>query len=290
MTQLIRSITVATLIFAVLGFSSGSFSAAISTPQAREASQRFDDGVVHYNGIRFTVSKELASAVEAQTWPESLASPVEAAPADTIYPRHAGFLLLGLTGAPKSFIKPDIRVYSVAEYKKAFAPDRKVATEITATFERLQDVLRRRNPKFAGPVPLLPLPSGYLVFRSHVAFLRFKNGTGLVFVTQGQQDEMPINNENLSYEFLGLTDDNRFLITAAFPLAAPFLAYNRDEASYEGKVEECNCFEGPRFKRFQRQYRAYAIDLKGKLDRLPAEKFQPQLSLYDQLLSSIEVR
>lgn len=263
---------------------------ALAKPQSREALQRFDDGVVAYNGVKFKVSKALAAAVQAETWPESLASSVEAAPADTIYPSHSVFNLLQLTGAPKSFIKPEIRVYAVQDYKRVFAPDRKLANEVIATIERLRIVLRGRNPKFAGPIPLLPIPDGYLAFRSHVMFLRFGNGTGLVFVTQGQQDEMPVNNENLSYEFLGLTDDNRFLVTAEFPLAAPFLSYDRDSANYGGKVQECSCFEGPRYKRFQRQYRAYVIEIKTKLNQLSAEEFEPKLALYNQLLSSIEIR
>lgn len=255
-----------------------------------ESVQTFNDGTVNYNGVHFKVDKQLAGAARAQTIPESLASSTQAAPADTIYPRHSVFELMDVITAPKSFMKPEITVYSVREYERAFAADRELASEVRATIAKLRKILRSRNPNFAGAVPLLPIPDGYLAFRSHVAFIKFRGGTGLVYVTQGQQDEMPINNQNLSYEFEGLTDDGRTLVLASFPLAAPFLAYNRDDATYEGKVTECNCFSGPRYRRFQREYGAYVREMKTKLNQLPAAQFQPKLQLYNQLLSSIEVR
>jgi len=38
-----------------------------------------------------------------------------------------------------------------------------------------------------------------------------------------------------------------------------------------------------------REYRAYARSIGLKLERLPAEKFQPNLKLFDELITSIEI-
>jgi hypothetical protein len=252
--------------------------------------ERFSKGLVQYNGVRLSFDPKFVSEVIARTIDESLASAENASPPDTIYPRHIAFELVNVSGAPsKSFIKADLRVYPVDAFQRAFAADPKTAKDVSQTITRLKTLLHNRNPSFRGEMPMLPLLSGYLAFRSHTALVRFNGGSGFVFVTQGQQDEIPINNQNLSYEFQGLTDDGHYLVTAEFPVAAPFLEYNRDNANYGGKVHECNCFEGPRYERFKREYRAYVQVIKGRLDSLPAQKFEPSLELYDRLLQSIQI-
>jgi hypothetical protein len=258
--------------------------------QDSEAVETFSHSLVNYRGVQFRYDQKTVGEVRARTIDESLASSENAAPPDTIYPRHFAFELVNVSGAPsKSFIKADLRVYPVDAYQQAFAADPKTAKDVSQTIMRLKTLLRSRNPSFRGEMPMVPLLSGYLAFRSHTRVLRFNSGSGFVFVTQGQQDEMPINNQNLSYEFQGLTDDGRYLVTAEFPVAAPFLEYNRDKAHYGGKVHECDCFEGPRYQRFQREYRAYVRELKGRIESLPAQKFEPSLDVYDRLLQSIEI-
>ena len=259
--------------------------------QDSEAIERFSKGLVQFNGVRLSFDPNVVSEVTARTVAESLASAENAAPPDTIYPRHSAFELLDISGAPsKSFIKADLHVYAADAYERAFSADSKTAKDVSQTISRLRTLLRSRNPSFRGEMPMVPLLSGYLAFRSHTRLLHFNGGSGFVFITQGQQDEMPINNQNLSYEFQGLTDDGRYLVSAQFPVAAPFLEYNRDNASYGGKVQPCDCFEGPRYQRFQREYRAYVQGVKRRIDQFPAQKFEPSLEVYDQVLKSIEIR
>ncbi len=259
-----------------------------NTPQAK--TQVFQEGNVDYRGVRFNHDKSLASEVTAKIVEAQVASAENSGPGDTIYPNHLAFELVGTYPAkPTSFIGSEIHVYPVPEYKQAFAPDPKAAREVSATIVRLQRILSTRNLAFKGEVPLLPLPDGYLAFRAHTAFLRFKQGSGMVFLTQGQQDEMPVNNQSLSYEFQGLTNDGRYYVTAEFPVAAPFLAYDRDRANYGGSVKESSCYECPDHARFMREYRAYVRTISNKLEKLPAEKFQPSLKLFDDLITSIEV-
>jgi hypothetical protein len=240
--------------------------------------------------VRFTYDKSVASQVTAKIVDAQVASKENSGPGDTIYPIHLVFELAGTYSAqPASFIPSEIHVYSVRGYKQAFAADPKSARDVSATIAKLQRILSSRNLAFKGEVPLLPLPDGYLAFRAHTAFLRFKQGSGIVFLTQGQQDEMPVNNQNLSYEFQGLTNDGRYYVTAEFPVAAPFLAYNRDQANYGGSVKESSCFQCPDHTRFMKEYRAYVRTISNTLEKLPSDKFQPRLKLFDDLLTSLEV-
>ncbi len=259
-----------------------------NTPQAK--TQVFQEAKVDYRGVRFNYDKSLASEVTAKIVEAQVASAENSGPGDTIYPTHVAFELVGTyPPKPTSFIGSEIHVYPVREYKQAFAPDPKAAREVSATIVRLQRILSTRDLAFKGEVPLLPLPDGYLAFRAHTAFLRFKQGSGMVFLTQGQQDEMPVNNQSLSYEFQGLTNDGRYYVTAEFPVAAPFLAYDRDTANYGGSVKESSCYQCPDHARFMREYRAYVRTISNKLEKLPPDKFQPSLKLFDDLITSIEV-
>jgi len=54
-------------------------------------------------------------------------------------------------------------------------------------------------------------------------FLRFRNGRGVLFLTQYQQETLPVNNGALVCTFQGMTDDNAWYVSAVFPVAAPGL-------------------------------------------------------------------
>jgi len=260
---------------------------ANKTPQENIS---FSDGSVAYLGTTFKYDRGLASEVKAQTIEASLASAREPAPYDTIFSRHIAFELVGTYAAqPASFIKPDIRVYPLRAYEKAFAADRKARREVVATINQMRQILRSRSLPLKGDLPSLPIPDGYYAFRAHTAFLRFDNGTGVVFLTQGQQDEMPVNNQNLSYEFQGITDDGRFYVTAEFPVAAPFLAYDRDKANYGAVVKEASCYQCADHRRFMQEYRAYVSKVQEQLEKLRPEEFQPSLKSFDDLVKSIKV-
>ena len=262
----------------------------VTASATQSKSQTFKETRIDFRGVRFTCERTIASEVNAKIVDAEVATAENAQPGDTIYPTHLRFELADTYRAsPGSFITAELHVYPVRDYKQAFARDPKLARQVAATIGRLQRILNRKSLAFKSEVPLLPIPDGYLAFRAHNAFLRFKQGSGIVFLTQGQQDEMPVNNQNLSYEFQGLTNDGRYYVTAQFPVAAPFLAYDRDRANYGGAVKEASCVTCPDHARFMREYRAYVLGIRNKLEKFPADKFEPNLKLFDELIRSIEI-
>lgn len=239
-----------------------------------------------HGGVSLTYDDALTREVRGETVP---ASPLESADEkpDGVYPEHVAFRLVGRFGAPLgSSHEPVVRVLPVADYMKAFSVSPRYVRDATRTLDGLRRLIRRRAPALKGNVPMLPFPDATEVFHAHVKYLRFRRGSGVAFVTQSQQDEGLLNSQQVSYEFRGLTDDGRFYVSATFPVGAPVLAAIRDDAEHEGYTLPRN----PGGRRERQKYAAYVEGVRRRLERLRPEQFYPDLRLYDELLSSLELR
>jgi hypothetical protein len=239
-----------------------------------------------HGGVRITFDVTLAREATGQTFP---AAPLEqeSDKPDGVYPEHVAFTLVGMRDAPTdSFQEPVVRICPVAEYLKAFSVSPRHVREAERTLNELRRLIRRKPAALRGNVPMLPFPDATEVFHTHVKYLRFQGGSGVAFLTQSQQDDSLINAQQVSYEFRGLTDDGRYYVSATFPVGAPVLAPTPDAATHEGYALLLH--RGGR--REQQQYAAYVERVRRKLERLPSEQFTPSLRLYEELLSSIEIR
>lgn len=250
---------------------------AAPAPQKRRA---------EHGGAGLAYDAALAREVKAETVP---AAPLENADEkpDGVYPEHVAFTLVGINDAPaNSYREPVIRVAPVAQYLRAFSVSTRYAKEADHTLDQLRRLIRRRPAVLKGNVPMLPFPDATEVFHAHVRYLRFRGGAGLVFLTQSQQDYELINAQHVTYSFRGLTDDGRFYVSADFPVGAAAIAATRDAMSHEGYVLPREIGGRPARQR----YDAYVERVRRKLERLRPEQFSPSLRLYDELLSSLEIR
>lgn len=208
---------------------------------------------------------------------------------DGVYPAHLAFTLVGLHPAepPDVAVDPVLRVCPVADYKIAFAVSPRAVRNAERTLRDLRLLLRRKPALLPRDVPTLPFPDATDAFHAHVRYLRFRGGSGVVYLTQSQQDEALINNESLTYEFRGLTDDGRHYITATLPVAVPFLPAGRAATSADGYTLPPN-FYGQDSARLRRAYNAYVNRVRLRLERLAPGDFRPSLRLYDAFLSSLD--
>lgn len=240
---------------------------------------------VRHGGASLSYDTALAREVTGETAP---AAPLESADEkpDGVFPEHVAFKLIGVSGAPAdSFNEPVVRVCPVVEYMKAFTASPRLVSDAGRTFAELRRLIRLRPSALKGNVPMLPFPDGTEVFHAHVKYLRFRGGSGVAFLTQGQQDYELINNQHVSYEFRGLTDDGRFYVSATFPTSASILPATREVYTHEGYTLPREI--GGRLAR--QRYNAYVERVRRKLERLRPEQFQPDLRLYDDMLSSLEI-
>ena len=208
---------------------------------------------------------------------------------DGIYPEHVAFTLVGLRPPPSQLsVNPVLRVCPVAEYKSAYGVSPRYVRDTERTVRALRALLRRQPARLPAAVPTLPFPDASDAFHAHVRYLRFRGGRGVAYLTQSQQDEGLVNNQSMTYEFRGLTDDGRYYVTGSLPVAAPFLPASRDVTSADGYTLPPS-FYGKKAARHRRAYNAYVNRVRLRLDWLAPEKFQPGLQLYDALLTSLAV-
>lgn len=239
-----------------------------------------------HGGVSLSYDTALAREVRGETVP---AAPLEAPDEkpDGVFPEHVAFKLIDVSGAPAdSFNEPVVRVCPVDEYLKAFSASPRLVRDARRTLAELRRLIRRRTAALKGNVPMLPFPDATEVFHAHVKYLRFRGGSGVAFLTQSQQDYELINSRHASYSFRGLTDDGRYYITADLPVGAPAIAATRDAGTHEGYMLPREVGGRPARQR----YAAYVERVRRNLERLPAGRFQPDLRLYDEMLSSLEIR
>ncbi|HTY57654.1 MAG TPA: hypothetical protein VMF59_02515 [Bacteroidota bacterium] len=138
----------------------------------------------------------------------------------------------------------------------------------------LSKLLSRRAGSVSEAIPFLPWADEHQLFIVKKRLVRFRNGRGVLFLTQYEQEESPVSNASLVYTFQGLTDDNAWYVSAVFPVAAQGLTPPPGEAGSAA---------------FHAGYDAYIKRTTENLNRLPARRFTPHLLLLEEMIRSIKV-
>jgi hypothetical protein len=149
--------------------------------------------------------------------------------------------------------------------------------DLDAAARALRGILRKRPKNFGrgGALPDMPYIEARQSFRSKLQYLDFRSVSGLAFVTQYGQDmtPSPANNEELTFNFQGLTRDGRYYVAARFAITHPSLPKGIDF------TDDSNLDKGLRYlKRDEKM-----------LDKLPEASFRPSLKSLKALLASITV-
>src|SRR5262249_12287305 len=156
-------------------------------------------------------------------------------------------------------------------------------TLILASSQTSDNRLPAAHPKAPKP-NCIPPPD----FQTRVKHLAFGAGRGIFFLTSYNIDDYAlINNQGMGYLFQGLTSDNRYYISALFPVRAQFLPKDRS-------VEEVRGFDPlkeyrPGDKTFKKKYAAYRASVLKKLRALSADKYDPDLTLFEKLVGSLKI-
>lgn len=141
----------------------------------------------------------------------------------------------------------------------------------------LQNILREHPVEFKNrkDVPDIPYNNASPSILSRFQYLDFRSGSGILFLTQYSQEmePNPVNNEELTLNFQGITKDGRYYIAARLAITHPSLPRGID---FTDDIER------------DKQYR-YLRKAEKELEGLPEESFRPALKSLKALLSSIHI-
>ena len=139
----------------------------------------------------------------------------------------------------------------------------------------LQKLLQDKPTTFGDneEIPVLPVFNAKQVFRAHVAYLDFKNGSGVRFITQYDQAPIPINNGELFYTFQGLTSDGQYNVAAIFPISHPSLPADGSNNAVVGS-----------------DFLTYLSTTVQSLEAQKDGSFTPDLSTLDLMMQSLQVK
>lgn len=141
----------------------------------------------------------------------------------------------------------------------------------------LRKLLRERPGRSARmrDVPDIPPRNAGHSVLGKVQYLGFRSGSGILFLTQysNEMEPNPLNNEELTLVFQGLTKDERYYVAAQLAITHPSLPRGID---FTDQIER------------DRDGR-YLESAEKELEGFPEESFRPSLKSLKALLSSIRV-
>jgi hypothetical protein len=141
----------------------------------------------------------------------------------------------------------------------------------------LQKILRERPENFEDPreVPDIPAKNAGPSIFSRFQYLGFRSGSGILFLTQYSQEiePNPVNNEELTLVFQGLTDDGRYYLAARLAINHPSLPRGIDFTDHIDRDSNSS----------------YLTRAEAELEGVPEESFWPSLKSLKALLSSIYI-
>lgn len=153
------------------------------------------------------------------------------------------------------------------DFDRDFPTTKRAVDDLTA-------FLAKRSHPPGEQIPFLPWADMGQAFVGKRKFLRFRNGRGVLFLTQYGQEKIPLNNGDLVYTFQGLTDDNAWYVSAVFPVSAsgiPPSAPAPDPAITAQDIDQ----------RVTKQAQ--------QIEKLPTIKFKPSLTMLENVIRSLKV-
>lgn len=251
-------------------------------------SENDQNRVARFGGISFTYNLSIAAQIKMETVPASPLE-IETDKADIVAPEQTRFTLLGTYAQRRqsSFFSPQIDIYRISDYRSALSKSASYTQQFDNEIWTLRTLLTERPAFVEKEIPFLPFGVDAIQsFRARIRYIDFNNGRGIMFLTQYNIEPSLINNTGLVYIFQGLTDDNLHYVSATFPVAAPSLPNNMTAIGVEDyRLPEY--FYNKDYALNEQKYLNYLTKIKGNLEKLSASKYEPNLTLFERLVSTL---
>lgn len=153
------------------------------------------------------------------------------------------------------------------DFAKDFPTTKRAVDDLTA-------FLAKRSHPRGEPIPFLPWADVGQAFVGKRKSIRFRNGRGVLFLTQYGQEKVPLNNTDLVYTFQGLTDDNAWYVSAIFPVSAPGLPADAGVADPALAARDID--------------RTVTLGAE-RLEKQPSGNFKPPLTMLENVVRSLKI-
>jgi len=232
------------------------------------------DGQVNHMGISFDLDPALSNALIASVCPavpyQENQGPGEA------HPSYVAFTF-PMEDHRNVEYQPELRIYEVAgDMSQYLFP--------LNSLNDLQTVLGERSE------PVTWFNASPL--HTHQTYLNFGSASGVRGLVQYMQDFFFYTNNGLLYEFNGLTQDGRYVVSLRYPVSVPFLM------ELEGSVlppvnlnpQAISISEWP--AEYEQQFEvieAYNTEANSRFEQMKDSDATPNIALLDALVQSIRV-
>ncbi len=154
--------------------------------------------------------------------------------------------------------------------------------------EKLRKLLKSRTTDLDQYENLIDLPynnSGWSV-TARVKYLDYAGISGVAFLTQYTQELFPnpLNNEELTFNFQGLTKDKKFYVAARFAISHPDLPKGID---FTDEEIQADTFEAKTHADTIRAVSNYLKKEEQKLEGFKEKDFYPSIPTLEMLIASI---
>jgi len=196
-----------------------------------------------------------------------------------VAPTHIELKLEGYALQGK-FHKPEIYVYPA----EAYAQMQNGAAE---SLKRLRAALTGASTASltTQDLPFVPFFEATQVFAADVKVTPFQNGKGVRELTEYAQYAAPVNNNELIYQFEGLTDDGKYYVIAILPVTAPSLP---EDAQPNAAVPEGGV-QYPDVNSSNPDWPGYYGQVQRNLESLEPGAFAPNLEQLDAFIGSLSI-
>jgi hypothetical protein len=232
--------------------------------------------VISYGRLTLVVPPEVASGASCSEYPRVDG---EDAAQWQKTPGHLQVMLGDYYILQGKLRQAEIYVYPAQDY----------AELVPAAFEsmhRLNNILGDPGAQISSEqLPAVPFFNEKQVFVANIQVISFQNGQGVRFLTEYAQSPVSANNQDLFYQFQGLTSDGSYYVIAILPITAPGLGESSDPAAaipiggiaYPDKVDPNANWDG---------YYAAVTEL---LNTTSPDAFVPAINQLDLLIQSMQI-
>lgn len=245
---------------------------------------------ISFKGVNLQTDIPSVSSIEASEEPGIILEEDYDKP-DGVQPRH---ILLKLKGEYANRYEglnypPKINIYPIAEFRQAFAVSNSQIGVFDKEIKSLQNIISKRTAK-KEELPLTPFYDRSPEILTHFKYASFKNGDGILYVTQYSVDYATIiNNQSLVYVFQGLTSDKKYYIWATFPIALKGLPESLSDDTFKDYKVPQTYFDEKTNPKEYAKYKKYLSSVETLLNKAKPDEFNPDLNKIEKTISSLDV-